>query len=446
MFLCLFHCRNSDFFMSDMPNMYLKEVSKSSGKEQTVLLKKQRSRHRRESLKTAETEHIPREIDFLRKVSAGKGTGSKYKKGGKEVSYQSSSQPSKESKKKIAKYEKLYKTDNSRKKTENKAAKRTGIGAKKIEEKKKTVGTEASRAAGKGTGDKSRDVEVEIKSNAKTVGSSVNVSVKVSASTREAAVIDVAVVDVTMETLEGEPRIKEIETGTENGVDSEVTETDKENVMQGEELHAEKTKCSETKVGDKLGDDGVDAPVSTLSMKSPSLPHVTPEPSGFGLSLERTRSGAVPANTGTASDLDRNTAGSPSSAIFRMINMRETRESCDLSPESSYVVLPTLTSSEGALINSQLHNSDDWNSKSLESSSPSFPALTPTPSQDTHVVTSLAADHINEPVKLPSVTSVESCPSRSTTPVRSPSRSSQVALPQIGKVNSYVSFLCSISR
>ena len=426
--------------MSELPNLYLGEVSPSSHKEQAVLLKKQRSRHRRESLKTNDIEHIPREVDFLSRAFAKKGTGSEDKKGGKHITFQCCSQPGKLSEKKVAQYERLYKTNNSGKKTgsENKAAGKTGkgTGTKKGDEKKK--GTEASREVSEETGKESEDVEQEIGVSSEKVRSSITISVKIE------PIPDVL---VAKEIVEGEARIKEIESDGEPG-ESEVPETEKRketesndetveqstgdesNGTEAEQLDVSEVKCtatSESNLGDKLGVDGIEAPVSTLSMKSPSLPQVTPQSSGFGLPADSVRSGAVLPNTET--NTDRPTAGSPSSAIFRMISMRETRESCDLSPESSYVVLPTLTSSEGALLNSRMEQI----SKGLEST-PSFPALSRSPSKDAHATSGVAVDHATELVRLPSVPSVDHpCTSRPPTPVRSPSRSSQVALPQIGR-------------
>ncbi len=432
--------------MADLPDLYLKDVSAPSPKEEAVVLKQQRSRHRRESLKTSNKDRVPREVDFLRKISKENDKGSLFenKKGGKS--------------KKIAKSEKLHKTDNSRKKTgsESKATGKTGkgIGSKKEDAKMKGQGSKASDKVDEATGGKSQDVRQEIGASSQNARSSITITVNVSV---ENKVASISHVNVTKEIVEGEARIKEIETRDENDDDNKQpgeseTETDKPQEKKSndetsiveqssgnephdtEKLDVSDVKCtatSESNLGDKLGDDGKEAPVSTLSIKSPSLPQVTPQQSGFGLPSESVRSGAVPPET--TCDTDRPTAGSPSSAIFRMISMRETRESCDLSPEASYVVLPTLTSSESAVINArmeQMFNKDDLISKGSEST-PSLPALSPTPSKETHSGTSVAADHTNEPVKLPSVPSVDSCPSRSPTPVRSPSRSSQVALPQI---------------
>lgn len=409
--------------MSDMPNLYITDVGPSSDKEEAVILKKQRSRHRRESMRTNDTEEIPREVDILAKVSAKKKARSHDKKGGKRISFQSPSQPSKQSEKKIAKFEKLYKTPH------NSGARKTGKGTGNTKgvEKKNDQRTEASCKVGEKTGKESQNVEKENRESSQNVPSNV-----------EKETVIVPDVDVAKEIVE-----KEAGAGAENERDSkkagesEVTEreTDKTSVESEERRGSEvkSTLTSESKLGDKLGDDEIEAPVSTLSMKSPSLPQVTPQPSGFGLVSDSVRSGALPADDETTSNADRHTAGSPSSAIFRMITMRETREGSDLSPESSYVVLPTLTSSESALINSRMTDllkNDESKSKGLESSSPSFPALTSTPSKETRA--DITADHTNDLVKLPSVPSVESCPSRSTTPVRSPSRTSQVALPQIG--------------
>ena len=425
--------------MSDLPNLYLTDVGPSSDKEEAVILKKQRSRHRRESMKTNDIEQIPREVDFLAKVSAKNKTKSGDKKGGKHISFQSPSQPSKQSEKKIAKFEKLYKTPH------NSGAGKTGKGTgnKKGAEKKNDQRTKGSFKDGKKTGKETENIEKKIEASSQNVPPSV-----------ENETVIVADVDVAEETVEKETSVKDVKNGAENERDSrtagesEVTETDQEKEgetdktsIESEERRVSEVKStltSESKLKDRLGDDGIEAPVSTLSMKSPSLPQVTPQPSGFRLVSDSVRSGALPADDETASNSHKPSAGSPCSAIFRMISMRETRESCDLSPESSYVVLPTLTSSEGTLINSrmtELLKNDESRSKGLESSSPSFPALTSTPSKETHAETSITADHTNDLVKLPSVPSVEPCPSRSPTPVRSPSRSSQVALPQIGMEN-----------
>ena len=383
--------------MCDMPNLYLENAPQTSPKEGAVLLKRQLSKYRRESIKADGVEQVPREVDFLRKISDKKGCGSEGKKGGKHISFQSTSRVSKQNEKRVSK------TDKSRKKNAlETAAVKTGKGAetKKGDEKMKGKKAEASGKVRTGPNAQVNDVN-----------------------------------DIT----ESEPRIKVTEADKSPEKDAKNTGDEPKEDQLSE---VKGTAISESNLGDNLGDDEIQAPLSTLSMKSPSLPQVTPQPSGFGLPSDSVRAGAVPPYTETTCDTERLAAGSPSSAIIRMINMRETRETCDLSPEASYVVLPTLTSSEGALISTrmeQMFNNVETKSKGLEST-PSLPALSRSPSKETHSDANAPADYVNEPVKLPSVTSVESCPSRSPTPVRSsPIQSScQVALPQIGRKTIFI--------
>ncbi|XP_028399653.1 microtubule-associated protein futsch-like [Dendronephthya gigantea] len=398
--------RNSDFFMSDLPNLRLKDDPSPPSKEQTVLLKRQRSQHRRESIEANQIEAVPREIDFLSEVSA--------KKGGKNMSCQATTQTNKKSKKELSKFQEPN-THSANKKTgsEGKPIPKTGkqTGTKKADKKKDTQKTGDLSENSEETGKLQGKVEQQIGANNQKASSSDAIEV------------------VVTETENSEARIQEIGHGSENAGDPKIIGDDLKGTM--EHLSDENQTHNERILsnGGQLGDDGMEAPVSTLSMASPSLPNVTPEPSGFGPPPDEVRSGAVPPIT-EASNADRGPAGSPSSAIFRMISMRETRESCDLSPKSSYVILPTLTSSEGALINTrmaQLLSNDHSKTRGLETSSRGhLPALSPSPSNEDHFT-----DHTNEPVRLPSVPSVESCPSRSPTPVRSLSRSSQVELPHI---------------
>ena len=411
--------------MADLPNLCLTDVAPTSHKEEAVVLKEERTRQRRESLKSNETEHIPREVDFLTKATAKKNRRASDKKGEKNTSFE---RP-KQGEKKIAELEKLYNTShNSGKKAgpENKGKAGKESENKKNVEKKKDQGTGDNCKVGEKTGKESANDEKEIRASSQNVSPSF-----------ENETVTVPAKKILQKEASNKELVGSVERIPKQPEEIQVTKSDKTSTES--ELHVREVKSSlisESKFGNKLGDDGVEAPVSTLSMKSPSLPQVTPQPSGFGLVSDSVRSGALPADDETTFDPDRCAAKSPSSAIFRMISMRETRESCDLSPEPSYVVLPTLTSSECALINSrmtELFKNDESKAKGMEPSSPSFPSLTATASRETHPETSITVDHRNNLVKLPSVPSVESCPSRSATPVRSPSRSSQVALPQIGK-------------
>lgn len=382
--------------MSDLPNLYLRDDISAPRKEQTVLLKQQRSNHRREFIEANEIEPVPREIDFLSKVSA--------KKGGKNISFQTTA------------------IDSANKKTESvskpapKTAKQTGT--KKADKKKDTHETR----------DRSK--------NAEETGKLQNKVEQQTGASNQEAYTSHAIEVVATGIEDGEARIQEIGPGSENVGDPKILADDQKGTKKllSDGSHTRDGGVMNT--GDKLGNDAMEAPVSTLSMASPSLPQVTPQSSGFGLPLDEVRSGAVQPTAEVVSDTERSTAGSPSLAIYRMISMRETRESCDLSPKSSYVILPTLTSSEGALINTrmaQLLNNDHTKTRGLElSSRDHLPALSPTPSNEEHVAGVVTGDHKHEPVRLPSVPSVESCPSRSPTAVRSLSRSSQVALPHIG--------------
>lgn len=430
--------------MSGLPDLYLREETESPSKEQAFVLKEQRSRHRLESMQTSTTEYIPREIDFLSETPAGKKTAPKAEK--------STSKTSEHSEKKIAKYEKLY-YSSKRTGPGNKSALKTVkfTGTKKGVDDKKCV---RSKASGEETGI-SRKAEQEpvtgcpkVRSN--TAGSSADVI-----DTKE-------IVD-----LEREPGIQEMQPGSECNVDDDPKQTGEsqrmksevethaesstlekrnEDEQNGEKLYISEDRCTQTigssETEDTFGKEVVKTQASGLPMERPSLPLVTSQTSKDKATADSTQSRAASPIVETDAIIDTRPSSSPSSAIFRKISMRETRESCDLSPKSSYVVLPALTSSESILINTRmeqmlsnekLKSDEELKSKGFASSS-SLPMLSPIPSKEAvRTASSATADQLKEPVKLPSVTSVESCPSRSPTPVRSPLRSSEVALPQIGK-------------
>lgn len=187
---------------------------------------------------------------------------------------------------------------------------------------------------------------------------------------------------------------------------------------------------SKEKTGDQFRQD-VKNSTSGLELSSPKI---TPDSSVF-YSEGNVRSGASSPDKGIPSSPVEHMADSPSSAILKMITMRERQEDSDLSPQSSYVFLPKLSSSERTFIAGKMETllkqcDQVSNASAIENTSKErFPALSPVSSSEAEIHSSASAERQDEIVKLPQMSSVEMSPPTCT------SQSSLVSLPHIGKTS-----------
>lgn len=323
-----YHFRNSDFFQTGLPNVYMKDVHEPAIREQAVILKEQRTKERQQL--SSSQPAVPREVDFLSNVTKRIVTDSFNDvpaNGGE-----------------IADCQILH-------------VERAGTG-------------------------------VESEKSGKTYMGS---GVKCARDEKES--IDEETDDVCEETGEQSEGVKNVD--EHSTIWSRVAESS----------------------SDQHNSNGSD-------VKSKAF------------CVDQGSNKATDNETGVISSI-RPLSQSPSSLVIRKIFAREISAACELSPtSSSYIILPTLSLSEDALINArmtQFHGDDVKESKSAE---PSLPVLNPLSPKEMHVTRVAASQKSNEPapVKLPNVTSVELCLSRSPSPVRSLSRSSQKEfLPLISK-------------
>ena len=479
--------------MAEMPKTSIDSPCKPSNGEKQALLKRERSKCSVASLKSIEEKEIPREIYFLKKIRLRSqttvNTGSKKTPLKEELKKTKSVHFQKETGNKNAK-EPVSKVESETVK-KNEVAKSCDKAAKRSKETGKEVTGRVSKEPGekskveKGTGEKMQGNvgknppdkvtkdgggKIPDKGGKDGGGKIPDKSVK---GRGEKSVPDKVVqnqkVGEKKVCKEPPPKKKDVktvkergkepgnggETGKEPGtnkvckqpVEKIVDEVNEDPAMKitteknSDEGDQEPGEENQNEMCGGASGTGVESKedMATLERESecPSLPQITPDSSMFGLE-NSVRSGAVTPSRDTPSSPERHIAGSPSSAIIRMITMRERQEDCELSPQSSYVILPKLSSSESSFIAGKMERLfKDYdhvpNRSGMESSSHNrFPVLSPVPSSEADT-NSPTAESLPQDVRLPRVSSLEICPQRSPTPSKCTSQSSFVALPRLGR-------------